>query len=97
MKKIEISYYDDTVQSFPTVVKYHEKIWEFISFHKDISGDSEYVLMFKEIIVEDISLYNHVSDVQTRYVLGFRCECGALYDRSFANVHSLWCPKWENI
>ena len=80
--------------TFPTLVKYDGKKWEFTMHDSDDSGRAEKILYFAELHSYDpnwhATTFQDIEHLLDK-VYGPKCECGK--DKHNFTSHSDWCPK----
>jgi hypothetical protein len=90
-----VSWYKSILE-FPKIVSYNNKIWEWVFYDVDKSKSFDYILQYSEKTNYNPANYEEEPvSLETFFPLwaSETCECGAIYDRHFPDIHSPWCPK----
>lgn len=98
IRKFQIAYYGGELKDFHKIVKCDGEYWIQVAYQKDKTGTADYMFIFDKYSNEPPD--EIVIDLEERYGISAfvtKCECGSIYERGFENVHSPWCPKWENV
>ena len=83
------------LEDFPKLVEYLGYNYEWLLYDKDLTGQSDMILIFTELSTYDLN-YNTDCPLWVDLFGNERndCECGAKYSRSFSFDHMRYCRKW---
>jgi hypothetical protein len=87
------------VTSFPTLILYKGKKWEFVMWKEDPAKKVDYILYFSPVATYDPNWHATTYESVDGYlIMGFgpQCECGSIYT-SFPQFHMFFCPKWSKF
>ena len=89
----DVSWWRD-IESFPPLINFKGKNYEWAMYDKDLTGTVDWVLIFSELpsydknYKADCPVWEHMFDSKND------CECGAAMT-SFSWDHMRYCKKWE--
>ena len=85
------------IDSFPVLIRYKNKNYEWFAYDKDYTGKVDTVLMFSELPTYDPN-YGVMCAVWNDMFVedNNSCKCGAKHT-SFPNGHMFFCPKWSRF
>ena len=94
--KRDVNWYGQ-ITSFPSLVLYKGKKWEFVVYQDDPTKEADHIFIFGELHGYDPQ-YNSpdFQNIDHMFDSGYsgKCECGAAYS-NFKWDHMRFCPKWS--
>lgn len=86
----------NSIESFPKLLRYNTRPYEWLMYDKDATGTVDYNLTLTELPTYDPNFYAEMEDFNSKYLgspYNDKCECGS--ESIGTNLHSYWCPKYK--
>ncbi len=91
-----VSWWND-VYSFPKLINYLGRNFEWVMYDQDKTGQVDYILIFSELGEHDPCYMSFAPTWNDLFGEKNGCECGSKYDRHSPNGHFMYCKLWSKF
>jgi len=94
-----VTWWKSDVTSFPNLVIYKNKKYQFIMYEEDDTKQVDYICRFSEMQSYDPGWSSYAFEDIGHMIddfFGTKCECGSVH--TFASqFHMFFCPLWKKV